>query len=107
MSESAKPFAFREMLGNITPTNEIEARAHLSDALHNYISVVLEGAFDGQPSYLTPSNFVCLITCQFVCAGKLGEKCISHSLREVGAVRVLQGVVTLGRLLNAERNLQC
>lgn len=94
---------------SILLTDLQEAQARLSDALLNYISAELAEACRkaGNLHCRLPSNFECLITCQFACAGKLGEKCISQSLKTKDAAPVFQGAVTFGRLLNAERNKLC
>lgn len=92
---------WKAIVENITPQSEPEAREVLSEALRNYIMQALES----QDASIPLSSFACLITCQYVCAAKSGEKCISQLLKENGAVRVLHGAATLGRLLNAERKL--
>lgn len=101
-------FDWKEIGDNINrEENESTARMHLSEALHAYISVVLAEASNGSLVSPIHSAFACLTMCQYACAGKSDERCISHLIKKDGAVRVLQGAVTLGRLLNVERNYQC
>lgn len=101
--------SFDQTTEDITTRLDVSlAREHLSDALHNYISAKWAEASAKSHTakdYRIPSNFECLILCQYACAGKSGVKCIWHSIKVNPEDRALHAAVTFGRMLNVEKGI--